>query len=56
MGISKMAMSALVAGMMLYAAGHKAEALYANLDYMWSGSPVMIPVCFENPDSWNATA
>jgi len=51
-----MAMSALGAGMMLYAAGHKAEALYANLDYMWSGSPVMIPVCFENPDSWNATA
>lgn len=30
--------------------------LYGNKDYYWSGSPPMIPVCWENPGSGNISA
>jgi hypothetical protein len=31
------------------AIGESAEGLYANLNFLWSGNPVVIPVCWENP-------
>jgi hypothetical protein len=38
------------------AIGESAEGLYGNLDFSWTGNPVFIPVCWENPSSGSINA
>lgn len=38
------------------AIGESAEELYGNLNFLWSGNPVTIPVCWENPGNGSITA
>ncbi len=35
---------------------HYGSSLYGNRNFLWSGNPVMIPVCWENPSTGNIFA